>query len=195
MSQHIPYSRRNQEPIYIGFDKPRRINGLGIVGFVFSILGVLTFGILSPVGLFFSLLGLVRSPRGFAATGALLGLLGTSFWALLIYAVVHADHSRAMQAEISRGRQATVQQIEEVNKQISEFTMQNEGKLPDEIEGNRLAVQHQDAWGQELQYQPTKQGCVILSAGPDKKFQTRDDVSKAFAYEVKQSNRQYLIEL
>jgi len=195
MSQHIPYSRRNQEPLYIGFDKPRRVNALGIAGFVLSILGVLTFGLLSPIGLLFSLLGMVRSPRGFAATGTLLGLLGTSFWALLIYAVVHADHSRVMQAELTRGRQATVQQIDEVNKQINEFIMQNGGELPDEIEGNRLAVQNQDAWGQELQYQPTKQGFIILSAGPDKKFQTRDDVSKGFTYEVKKSDRQYLIEL
>jgi len=195
MSQHVPYCRRNQEPIYIGFDKPRRINGLGIAGFVISLLGVLTFGLLSPVGLFFSLLGMLRSPRGFAATGTLLGLLGTGFWALLIYAVLHADHSRREHAEVTRGRQATVRQIDEVNKQINEFVMENEGNLPDEIDGNRLAVQRQDAWGQELQYQPNKSGFVILSAGPDGKFQTRDDVSKGFSYEVKNSDRQYLIEL
>jgi hypothetical protein len=162
---------------------------------VLSILGVLTFGILSPVGLFFSLLGLIRSPRGFAATGTLLGLLGTGFWALLIFAIVHADHSKRQHAEYTRGRQATVQQIDEVNKQINEFIMQHDGELPDEIDGNRLAVQRHDAWGQELQYQPTKDGFAILSAGPDGKFQTRDDVRKAFSYETNKPARQYLVEL
>lgn len=52
-------------------------NSLGIAGFICSLLGLLTAGVLSPVGLILSLIALGRQPRGFAIAGVVLGLLGT----------------------------------------------------------------------------------------------------------------------
>lgn len=58
-------------------------NGLGTAGFVCSLLGVLTCGLLSPIGLFFSLVGIVRAPRGMAFAGSVLGAFGSAWLALV----------------------------------------------------------------------------------------------------------------
>ncbi len=63
---------------------PRRSNGLGVAGFVVSLVGVFTLGLLCPVGLLLSLMALLRSPRGFAFAGVVIGLLGTIFLAVMV---------------------------------------------------------------------------------------------------------------
>ena len=56
----------------------RETNGLGIAGFVISLVGVAgTGGLLCPVGLIVSLIALGKQPRGFAVAGIVLGALGT----------------------------------------------------------------------------------------------------------------------
>src|SRR5438105_4112972 len=63
--------------------KPRT-NGLGIAGFIISLLAIPTLGLLSPVALLLSLIALLRRPRGFAFAGFIIGLLGTAFIAAII---------------------------------------------------------------------------------------------------------------
>jgi len=62
--------------------QPQSTNGLGTAGFIISLFGLLTCGILAPIGLMFSLVGLVKAPRGFAIAGSVLGALG-SLWFLV----------------------------------------------------------------------------------------------------------------
>jgi hypothetical protein len=194
-NQHIPFHQRNSQPIYIGFEKARPSNGFGIAGFVTSLLGICTFGLLSPLALLLSLIGLRKSPRGFALTGTLLGGLGTGFWALLFYAVLSAGHADRRHARIEKERRTTFEVIEKVNHDVNEFIIKNEGALPDAIEGNRFAVQQKDAWGLELQYAPSKKGFIISSAGPDQRFNTRDDLQKRYDYETQAPEKHYLTEL
>ena len=67
----------------------RRSNPAGTAGFVISLFGLLlTCGILCPLGLFFSLVGLTKSPRGTAVAGTILGLIGTLGLALAGFAAV-----------------------------------------------------------------------------------------------------------
>lgn len=47
-------------------------NGLGIAGFVLSILSLLTLGLLSPLSLLLSLIAVFRRPRGFAIAGLII---------------------------------------------------------------------------------------------------------------------------
>ena len=51
-------------------------NGLGVAGFVLSLLGLFSCGILSPIGVILSLLGITKQPRGLAIAGLILGLVG-----------------------------------------------------------------------------------------------------------------------
>lgn len=52
-------------------------NVLGIAGFVVSLVGLCSAGILSPIGLIMSLVALGKRPKGFAIAGVVLGALGS----------------------------------------------------------------------------------------------------------------------
>lgn len=54
-------------------------NGLGTAGFVVSLIGFLTCGFISPLGLLFSIIGLFKRPRGLAAAGVVLGTIGSAW--------------------------------------------------------------------------------------------------------------------
>jgi hypothetical protein len=53
------------------------VNPFGLVGLILSALGMLSCGLLSPLGLLFSTIGLFRAPRGLAVLGVVLGILGS----------------------------------------------------------------------------------------------------------------------
>ncbi len=77
--------------------RPRpRSNGLGVAGFVTSLVGLLTCGVLSPFGLMLSVPALVRGPRGFAMAGTVLGLIGT-LWIAGIAAVTAVGAKAAVE--------------------------------------------------------------------------------------------------
>lgn len=61
-------------------------NGLGLASFVVSILGLVSAGILSPVGAVMGFIALRREPKGFAIAGLILGLLG-SIWVCVLSAL------------------------------------------------------------------------------------------------------------
>ena len=63
-------------------------NGLGTAGFICSLIGFLTCGTLSPLGLLFSLIAVFKRPRGFAIAGLILGLLGSWFFIAIGLALI-----------------------------------------------------------------------------------------------------------
>lgn len=67
---------------HVHVDQPS--NGLGVAGFVLSILGWITCGLLLPFGLLFSFIGLFKRPRGLAIAGFVISSVG----ALLAVSVV-----------------------------------------------------------------------------------------------------------
>ncbi len=68
-------------PLYVV--QPSRTNGLGIAGFIVSLVGIISCGVLSPIGLLLSFIAIFRAPRGFALAGLIIGFLG-SVWAIFI---------------------------------------------------------------------------------------------------------------
>ena len=68
----------------------RESNGLGVAGFFIALFGLfIPTGIVALLGLLISLVALGRPPRGFAAMGVLIGLMGTVIWlAITIVAVL-----------------------------------------------------------------------------------------------------------
>lgn len=61
-------------------------NGFGTAGFIVSVLSLFLCGLTSPLGLLMSLVGLLFRPRGMAAAGVVLGLLGS--WWLFAFGLV-----------------------------------------------------------------------------------------------------------
>ena len=150
----------------------RGVNGLGIFGLVLSILGVFTFGMLSPLGMAVSLLALRRAPRGAALTGAVLGFLGTAVVATAVIggAVFVDAAAKSNQTEVALQRAAVA---------VEQYQREHEA-LPGGIDGNKLliAAELEDAWGESLRYEiEGKNAYTIRSAGPDGKFDTVDDLT------------------
>ena len=97
MAFHVPFSQRPsgrqhvyQGPIYIGFDEPRLVNRkkFNWWGFNGLFLFFLSLGLLSPITLLISLVGLRRRPRKMAVAGTLFSLIGVGVMAAVITAGV-----------------------------------------------------------------------------------------------------------
>jgi hypothetical protein len=140
-------------------------NGLGIAGFIVSLVGVFTC-VLSPVGLILSLVGLRKHPRGFAIAGSIIGGIGTLI--LGIFAVALLGNPEAL------GMVKTVFPLSKAQMIIEEHRQANDA-LPSEEEGNRLIEHLEDGWGNPLRYELDGEYYDIRSAGPDGEFGTDDD--------------------
>ncbi len=176
---HRPYS---SEPIYIGPDPPRRSpNGWGISGFVISLLSlVFTLGLLCPLGLLISLVGMLRAPRGFALAGTMLGLLGTLFWAAIGFGVYSSVKHEEQLVRHRHETQQTLAQFTAVEQKLAEYRIE-QGRLPKEMEGARIAVRFKDGWDRPLRYEVRKSRIIIRSGGPDGNFETRDDMVRVIS--------------
>ena len=179
---HRPYA---SEPIYIGPETPhpgythrRRSNGWGIAGFIVSLLSLLfTLGLLCPLGLLISLIGMLRAPRGLAFAGVLLGALGTLPWAALAVGVYSEARHQEQIARHQVEKQQTVTTFEEVLAKVHAYRA-DEGHLPDQLEGNRIAVRFEDGWEQSIRYEIRGDKILLRSAGPDGEFETGDDMQR-----------------
>ena len=66
----------SQQPYVVYQPVPARSNGLGIAGFIVSLVGLFSCGALSPIGLVLSSIAIFKRPRGFAFAGLILGVVG-----------------------------------------------------------------------------------------------------------------------
>ena len=176
MRTHRPYSS-NQDPVYIGFERqaPRR-NGLAAAGFRMSIIGLLSLGFLSPLALLLCMLGLIRSPRGWALSGTLLSLVGVGLMATVITGIAHHQESHS-----GYKFHRTAKAMKQLSDEIKEQVVANDGKLIEDVKGSRMALEYKDAWGNELRYEPVdKAGYAIRSVGPDGRYASFDDIVKSY---------------
>lgn len=136
-------------------------NTLGLVGFILAFC-------LSPIGLLLSLIGLTKSPRGFAIAGVIVGLIGTVIWAVLGY-VVYLGGVTILQAKKSADALTAVQTNIEGAKSA-------EGEYPADLTAIAANV---DAFGNPFVYERSadKMGYLLTSKGKDGQAGTPDDVS------------------
>lgn len=141
--------------------RPRRSNALGLLGFASSLLGVLTCGTFSPVALILSLIGLVKSPRGYAFAGSVISAIGTGVFLTLFSWGFYGGFVTAIT-------------LEEAAAEIDAWRADT-GEPPDNATGMSLIAHQRDAWNRELQYSRNWMGYEIRSAGVDGEFHTLDD--------------------
>jgi type II secretory pathway pseudopilin PulG len=155
---------------------PTPVNGLGIAGFVLSIIGVLTCGTLNIVSLPISMIALLWRPRGFAIAGTVISFLGVGFLALVGWGIVAGVMGlKGIAEEITRINETNIA-IADARNAIENYRREH-NTLPDGIEGNKLVVPFKDGWQTELRYEVDGNEYVIRSAGPDKAFDTPDDLT------------------
>jgi hypothetical protein len=162
---------------YYESDPVDDIDGLGIAGFVVSVVGIVaTCGLLCPVGLVLSLVALIKPPRGFAIAGTVLGALGSFWLALWGLAMVAAVLGISSAATTLRDWAETGTALNRARQSIEQYGGEH-GELPDGIEGNKLIVDIRDGWNNDIRYEPDDHGYTIRSGGPDGEFDTGDDVT------------------
>ncbi len=194
MAFHVPFNQRHsaprQGPVYIGFDVPaqqpprRKFNWWGFNGMWLSFVSLLTVGFMSPIPLLISLVGLRRPGRKMAAVGTLTSLAGIGMAVAFVFSgiAMHNQHShQRRQAKMDRVIQKQVMKTKSLlataTDELSEYRDYNDGEFPEAIDANVLVIKHVDPWGESLRFDEEIGHAVIRSAGPDRNFDTRDDVT------------------
>jgi hypothetical protein len=172
MSNPYHQSVHPQPPQYNS--PPTETNGLGITGFVISLIGLFLCGIPSLIGLIISLFALGKQPKGFAIAGTILGGLGL----LLLLAsslVMYSTYQAAQNLGMAFGALATEMQADEKAGTIGERWKES-GELPSQAAGQDLIGADKDMFGNSFIYETDGTGFSIRSAGPDGVIDTEDDV-------------------
>jgi hypothetical protein len=113
-------------------------NGLGTAGFIVSLVGLVTCGLLCPIGLLLSVFGLLKPPRGFAIAGTLIGGLGSIGFVLFGLAFITAllgFGAAADQAikDMDSQMQQSMQQLEQDLQDINDPDFMADPALPLEV--------------------------------------------------------------
>jgi hypothetical protein len=177
-------------PQYVMMPTPaRQRNGLGLFGFLVAFVGLfIPTGIVCILGLMLSLVAVGRAPRGLAATGVVLGLIGTIFWLVVSVAVVLAGLVAAIGAVVfSAGAFVLVQpEVVEITSDMVNVTLaarehqRNAGETPSDLHDLGLGVATMtDPWGNGYRFEAVEHepGFDVTSAGRDGAFDTDDDVA------------------
>lgn len=158
-------------------------NGLGLAGFILSLVGLIaTCGLLCPIGLLLSVIGLFKQPRGFAIAGTIIGGLGTvaliAFAVALGYGVIWGMN----QAQNMQGQLHNQMAMQNASTDIDQYYAQHR-LLPDDAAGNQLLSQSimNDSWNQPLHYRKlASDRFELISMGPDGQLNTTDDLKLEF---------------
>lgn len=165
---------------------PRPDNNLGIAGFVCSIVGILTGGLLSPVGLILSLFALRREPKGFAIAGVVVGAIGScgiilaiALFFTVVVTVLTALGLGGLAVAIGGANIEAQIEMADIKKEV-EIYKQRTGQLPVSLDllpitdPNTLT----DAWGNKYIYTLSDDGTSyeMHSIGKDKTDATADDI-------------------
>lgn len=151
-------------------------NGLGLAGFITSLVGLVSCGFLSPVGLLLSLIGLLKRPRGFAIAGTVLGLLGSAFLAFVGFTLVLGLFGLGKAVETLGKEFETISAGQKAARVITDERTRT-GSLPSDEAGTALIKSHVDAWGNPMRYKRSGMDFSIISNGADGEPGTDDDRS------------------
>lgn len=158
--------------------KPSPSNGLGVAGFVTSLVGlVMCGGLICPIGLVLSTIAMFKRPRGFAIAGFIIGLIGSSWIILLllgffVLGIGLAGVAAMGVGALEAGRDATL-----IKVAISKHYAAN-GQVPSTL--TLLGLDEEtltDPWGRAYRYtiEPDGRRYSIGTAGPDGVWDTEDD--------------------
>ena len=165
-------------------------NGLGIAGFVVSLVGLLSCGLLSPIGLIMSLVALGREPKGLAIAGVVLGAVGSCgiisgviFFPVAIAAILAAVGLGAAAAALGGPQIEAKVDMATLTAMVGHYSAEHGGQLPATLaEATRSLGSDspflKDRWNHEYVYSlaPDGKSFVLFSMGEDGVAGTADDI-------------------
>ena len=155
-------------------------NGLGIAGFVLSLLGLVSCGLFGPLGFLVSLFGLAYRPRGFAVAGLVLGGLTTGIFAFFGFAVLSTLFAAVTGIQLAASETSNSLRMKASNMQIvNEF--KEFGAIPSTEKGNDIINAERSESQPFTGYQRVDQFQYKLTvAGLDRELGTEDDRTETF---------------
>lgn len=153
---------------------PKKDNGMGLSGFIVSLVGLFLCGIPSVIGLIISAIALKKEPRGLAIAGVIIGIIGMFQLVgvgLLGYQWVQLAREglteiNSMLAEV---------QLEQAAAEIGSVWKERE-QLPTQEEGEEMLMGRNDMMNNSLVYETDGTSFSIRSAGADGTLETEDDI-------------------
>jgi len=165
----------NPAPDRVAYQPPPT-NGLGVAGFVCSILGVLSCGVLAIIGLPLSFFALFKKPRGLAIAGFIISLFAFIPPALLVLVI---GGGAALALIGLEGIAQTMQA--QIAAQDIHAHYQQHGQLPDQPEADAILVTHDQFTGHAPSYVVTGPTTFELHLpGQDDTWGTADDYTETF---------------
>ena len=153
---------------------PQQQNGLGLTGFIISLVGLFLCGIPSLIGLVVSTLALKKQPKGLAVAGLILGLLGIIelvAFAFLTYSTYQITKNVGATLQILNVEMQLKSEAIEIGAQ-----WESTGVIPTLDEGTELIGDESDLFGNPIEYETDGASFSLRSAGPDGLSQTEDDI-------------------
>lgn len=168
-------------------------NTLGLVGFILSIVGLCSGGLLSPVGFIISLVALKDQPKGFAIAGAVIGGLGSCgillsllviplFLIGILVAAGATAAAVALAAAIGGPQLEAAVELQIIERMVERY-QDEQGALPATLDDmfNRFNPSEglrKDPWGHAYLFEPATDGASfrVFSAGPDGIPGNADDI-------------------
>ena len=172
-----PYSQAysNPPPNQLPTRGPVQNNSLGTAGFVVSLIGLFTCGLLSIFGLGLSLFGLRKNPKGLAIAGTVMGVIGLVELVLLMFVVYNTMQAiGTVQTAVYQGLNESV--AENIARDVAKEWELTE-QLPSEAEGQKLVGDKSDLYENEFRYETDGSSFTIRGAGEDQAFDTEDDIT------------------
>lgn len=156
-------------------------NSLGLAGFICSLVGIFSCGLLSPIGAVLSFFGLFRPPRALAIAGFIIGLAG-SVWVIIAVFVIGVG---AVLAALGWNQFETTVQMAKIGGAVEQYRSTN-GVLPPSLDAlpQTSELKLTDPWGRPYRYHPdpATNGFTLSSDGPDGTPGTADDPVAYNAY-------------
>lgn len=150
-------------------------NGWGTAGFIVSILGLFLCGIPSLIGLVLSIIGVTKTPKGFAVAGiciSVLGLIELALGCLLVY----SSYIVIDKATTEFQRFGTEAVLNSEARRVGQ-RWKSSSELPDEVEGAEMMQGKTDIYGQPIVYETDGESFTLRSRGPDGALLTEDDIT------------------
>ncbi len=172
------------------YDAPKNnSNTMGLIGFIISIVSLVGCGgLLSPISLIFSIIGLGKQPKGFAIAGLVLSLIGLAGFVVLFFVIGLGVVMSLMGLGILAAGFAIVaaigQNAFEIVTSIHDYRDANSVVPASLDELNLAAASLTDTWGNEFVYVPSADGnaYLLISAGPDGIIANSDDLLGEVSY-------------
>lgn len=159
-------------------DRASGENNLGLAGFIVSLVGIVSCGLLAPVGAVMSAVAMKREPRGFAIAGLVIGIVG-SLWILAIAVAMAVVGAAGLALLFASGWHfGVMSDMVKITLAVSEHNDRH-GSAPASLDELQLPSDTvTDPWGNQYLYELAPGGAsfTLRSAGPDGQFDTGDDI-------------------